>query len=136
MRRDSVASKYRSEGPVSTRGGRSFALPRRSVVGHEDAFPAVRLNGRCPFSQPTFAGASGNGKDAPFAAIRRILSIAARFGLSLLPPAAGPGLATCHRVFLRRSPARRGSGELKIDRHADPALPVDLRAGNVRNDQG
>jgi hypothetical protein len=37
---------------------------------------------------------------------------------------------------LRRSPARRGLSELKVDRHADPPYAVNIRAGNVRNDQG
>jgi hypothetical protein len=36
-----------------------------SAKGHFDRFPPTGLNGRCPFSQPTAAGASGNGKDAP-----------------------------------------------------------------------
>ena len=36
-----------------------------AAVGHFDPFPPRRLNGRCPFSQPTSVGASGNGKDAP-----------------------------------------------------------------------
>jgi hypothetical protein len=30
-------------------------------MGHFDPFLLRRLNGRCPFSQPTSAGASGNG---------------------------------------------------------------------------
>ena len=34
-------------------------------MGHFDPFPPPWLNGRCPFSYPTSAGASGNGKDAP-----------------------------------------------------------------------
>ena len=102
---------------------------RLAGIGRPDPH---RPNAGYVIGKETFAWARGSGRDAPFAAIRRILSTAARFGLSLLQPAAGPGLATCHRGFLRRSPARRGSGELKVDRHADPALPVDLRAGNAR----
>src|SRR5215472_4494112 len=48
----------------------SVAKGSRSIhLGHFDAFPPPRLNGRCPFSQPTFAGASRNGKDAPIAII-------------------------------------------------------------------
>ena len=39
-------------------------------MGHEDQFPRPRPNGRCPFSYPTSAGASGNGKDAPKAGIK------------------------------------------------------------------
>ena len=41
-----------------------------SVQGHFDPFPPPRLNGRCPFSQPTSAGASGNGKDGRFPVVR------------------------------------------------------------------
>ena len=44
----------------------------------------------------------------------------------------GPRISYVSRGLLGRLPARRGSGELKVDRHADPALPVDLRAGNAR----
>ena len=43
-----------------------------AAMGHFDPFPPRRLNGRCPFSQPTSAGASGNGKDAPITAVRRM----------------------------------------------------------------
>src|SRR5437016_5314580 len=38
-------------------------------------------------------------KPFTFAAIRRISSKAARFGLSLIPPATGPRSATCHGSF-------------------------------------
>jgi hypothetical protein len=38
-------------------------------MGHFEPFLQPRLNGRCPFSWPTSAGASGNGKDASFAAV-------------------------------------------------------------------
>ena len=42
------------------------ALPvSRSGMGHEDAFPRPRLSARCWFSQGTFAGTWGNGRDAP-----------------------------------------------------------------------
>ena len=34
-------------------------------MGHEDAFPPPRLSARCRFSQDTFAGTRGNGRDAP-----------------------------------------------------------------------
>ena len=34
--------------------------------GHEDAFPRPRLSARCWFSQGTFAGTWGNGRDARF----------------------------------------------------------------------
>jgi hypothetical protein len=37
---------------------------------HEERFPPPRLSARCRFSQGTFAGMRGNGRDAPEAAIR------------------------------------------------------------------
>jgi hypothetical protein len=41
-----------------------------TAVGHEDAFPRPRLSARCRFSQGTFAGTRGNGRDAPISALR------------------------------------------------------------------
>jgi len=38
---------------------------RRTGMGHEDAFPRPRLSARYRFSQRTFAGPRGNGRDAP-----------------------------------------------------------------------
>jgi hypothetical protein len=40
-------------------------LGRSLQGGHEDAFPGPRLSARCRFSQGTFAGTRGNGRDAP-----------------------------------------------------------------------
>jgi hypothetical protein len=40
-----------------------------TAQGHEDAFPEPRLSARCRFSQGTFAGTLGNGRDAPKAAV-------------------------------------------------------------------
>src|SRR5215831_4194944 len=34
-------------------------------LGHKDAFSRPRLNGRCPFSQRTFARTRSNERDAP-----------------------------------------------------------------------
>ena len=39
------------------------------ALGHEDPFPRPGPNGRCRFSQETFPGTRGNGRDAPIAAI-------------------------------------------------------------------
>ena len=36
--------------PLAARGGRLFAVPRRSAVGHFEPVPPPTLNGRCPFS--------------------------------------------------------------------------------------
>src|SRR5262245_58249646 len=63
----------------------------------------------------------GNGV-VPFAAIPRISPTAARFGLSLLRRPR-PRIIYVSPDLLRRSPARRGSGELEVDRYGDPALP-------------
>ena len=38
-------------------------------MGHEERFPPSRLSGRCRFSQRTFAGKRGNGRDAPISAV-------------------------------------------------------------------
>jgi len=51
-------------------GYRGPRLPSQPQ-GHEDAFPRPRLSARCRFSQGTFAGTRGNGRDAPIPAIRR-----------------------------------------------------------------
>ena len=40
-----------------------------AAMGHEDAFPRPRANGRCRFSEGTFAGTRGNGRDAPIPVI-------------------------------------------------------------------
>jgi hypothetical protein len=37
---------------------------------HEERFPPPRLSARCRFSQGTFAGMRGNGRDAPIPAVR------------------------------------------------------------------
>jgi hypothetical protein len=51
--------------------GPPVAPPERTAaVGHEDAFPEPRLSARCRFSQGTFAGTLGNGRDAPIPAVR------------------------------------------------------------------
>jgi len=39
--------------------------PRRSLKGHQDAFPRPRLSARCRFGQETFVGTRGNARDAP-----------------------------------------------------------------------
>ena len=38
-------------------------------TGHENAFPRPRLSARYRFSQRTFAGTRGNGRDAPIPAV-------------------------------------------------------------------
>src|SRR6516225_9556008 len=74
---------------MSTYPDDSALPPRRSVMGHEDAFPASRLSARSRFSQRTFAGKRGNGRDAPIPAVRwmsgtdglaRIAVIRGRYG--------------------------------------------------------
>ena len=55
------------EGPLSTHPSRSPIALGRSLKGHEDPFPPHWLNARFGFSQGTFAGTLGNGRDAPFA---------------------------------------------------------------------
>jgi hypothetical protein len=54
--------------PLEMRGSptRPTTYPT-AAQGHEDAFPRPRLSVRCRFSQGTFAGTLGNGRDAPLA---------------------------------------------------------------------
>ena len=61
----------------------------RSATGHFEPFPPPRLNGRCPFSLPTSAGASGNRKDAPKAGtpvLRALLQLADRYFANAFSP--------------------------------------------------
>ena len=74
----------RGKGPLTTRCGPSLALPRKSLKGHEDAFPRPRLSARNGFGQRTFAGRQGNGRNAPIPAVRQLTPITARFDLK--PP--------------------------------------------------
>ena len=60
---------------MSVRLPTQLSRPRRVLqtpgMGHEDRFPPPRLSGRCGFSQGTYAGTRGNGRDAPIPAVRR-----------------------------------------------------------------
>src|SRR5690349_17231635 len=49
---------------TSPRAASSFLAWQMTGSGDEDAFPSPRPSGRCRFSQATFAGAHGNGRDA------------------------------------------------------------------------
>ena len=69
IRRNPATLMRRGEGPLTTRGGRLFALPRRSAVGHGPALLSTEASGRRRFSQETFAGSHGNGREAPLAVI-------------------------------------------------------------------
>jgi hypothetical protein len=60
---------------MTTRCGLLLAVPGNSLKGHEDRFLPPRLNGRCRFSQTTFAGTHGNERDAPIAVIPRYRSL-------------------------------------------------------------
>jgi hypothetical protein len=55
--------------------GRDLALTWTAASGHEDAFPRPRLSARNRFSQGTFAGTRGNGRDAPLPAIHHAITI-------------------------------------------------------------
>ena len=46
-----------------------FRFPPTVGYGHEDAFARPRLSARYRFSEGTLAGAPGNGRDAPKAAL-------------------------------------------------------------------
>jgi hypothetical protein len=57
---------------TSTRSVREPAA--RSLKGHEGQFLSPKLNARCQLGERTFAGTCGNGRDAPFPAIREAAS--------------------------------------------------------------
>ena len=59
-----AASVLRGEGRVSTQMTHPSCHWGMAGMGHEDAFPRPRLSARCRFSQGTFAGTRGNGRDA------------------------------------------------------------------------
>jgi Helix-turn-helix domain of resolvase len=42
-----------------------------ALKGHEERFPSPRLSARCRFSQGSFAGTRGNGRDAPIPGHRK-----------------------------------------------------------------
>jgi len=44
-------------------------VPPRAALGHEDAFPPLKLSVGYRFSKPTLAATLGNGEDAPTAVI-------------------------------------------------------------------
>jgi len=44
-------------------------VPRTAGMGHGPALLSIKASGRCRFSQKTFAGSHGNGRDAPIPAI-------------------------------------------------------------------
>jgi hypothetical protein len=84
---------------------------RGSGLGHEDAFPRPRLSDRCRFSQGTFAGTRGNGRDAPEA----VVSVVAIVGASATE-------AVGKRVH-------RGGGLARISRGMGCRLTRALRLG-------
>ena len=47
-------------------------LSAMPAMGHFRPFPPPRPSGRCPFSQGTFAGTLGKGRDAPVSAVREL----------------------------------------------------------------
>ena len=56
---------FRKKGQFST--GDAVLPPQRSAKGHGPALLSTEASSRCRFSQATFAGADGNGRDAPIA---------------------------------------------------------------------
>src|SRR6266851_6097928 len=64
-----------------------------AAQGHEERFPPPTLSGRRRFSQGTFAGTRGNGRDAPIPAVRMTTG-SARVDPKPTSTAAGHGLLT------------------------------------------
>ena len=61
-------------------------------MGQDDPFPPPRLNGRCRFSEGTFAGMRGNGRDAPMPAVRQLTPRSQRFDRKPQFPHAPPAI--------------------------------------------
>ena len=55
----------------------AWAAPSMTELGHEDRFQRPSLSGCCGFGYATFAGARGNGRDAP---MQRSSAYAVRHG--------------------------------------------------------
>jgi hypothetical protein len=113
------------QGIVEASGtGRGARQSQMTATGHQDAFPRPRLSARGRFSQRTFAGTWGNGRDAPSGAntLCRGDRLRACLGPRTLSTAA------------RHSPGRRSSWACKTARsrsnwrHHQPDVPVPARA--------
>jgi hypothetical protein len=59
-------------------------LQRVTAEGQEERFPPPRLSARCRFSQETFAGTHGNGRDAPKAVLPANSADPSGTGVSML----------------------------------------------------
>jgi hypothetical protein len=110
------------EGRQSTQLRCSPIAPARSLLGQEDAFPRPRLSARCRFSQGTFAGTRGNGRDAPIPDPSRPPRIGA------VRPLAAARASRTHRVAFRslagRKPGNSGgrlAGTYLAERSPPPA---------------
>jgi hypothetical protein len=80
-------------------------------MGHENALPRPRANGRCRFGQGTIAGTRGNGRDAPKAVDGATTK--ALIGVLEIEQASSETLEDSHngQVSLRRRSAERLTGE-------------------------
>jgi hypothetical protein len=106
-------------------------------VGHEDAFPRPRLNARCRFSQGTFAGTRGNGRDAPLPAIQSRIprcrerpDTLSRVRLLACQPRAADAVAVERLVVVHRHrDLEEGAGKREgrlIEAHRRAAVAADI----------
>ena len=94
-----------------------------TAMGHEDAFPALRVSARCRFSQGTLAETRGNGQDAPT--------------LDLGETGGGPGKVQASTTSGTNLPAsfrteeqrqnEAAAADYSSDRHRDGKSPQDGR---------
>jgi hypothetical protein len=92
-------------------------------MGHEERFPPTRLSASCGFRKETIAGMRRNGRDAPFADLRRSTTCRSDSTLSCRSALPRPVPIT---ATLIRSPRRRG----KIDRDTARSQTVNASAGH------
>src|ERR1700739_3280875 len=95
------------ERQLATHLRRSSGRRWTAAMGHEDAFPRPRLSARCRFSQGTFAGTRGNGRDAPKPDTRRKPRVQRGFLEADVRDPVTTSTWLCPPVVTRYTPLRR-----------------------------
>ena len=100
-------------------------------LGHVDAFPRPGLSARCRFSQGTFAGPRGNGRDAPIPDLPALTPERGGSTRSGHPPVLLDHLVGAGEQEGRDRQAERFGG-VEIDHQPDLCLLLDRQIGWLR----
>jgi len=112
-------SNWQSCGGVDQEGSETEACRcPNDCSGAEDQFPPPRASVQCRFSQRTFAGTRGNGREAPIPAVPRTAIEPPESTHS--GPSAAPGLPRCLPLAI---PAGNGCSVRRKFRHRDRPAP-------------